>query len=91
MKIAYDVTHLPERKVQRKDSEEIEAIKGFLAGPQKNMIFTYDDARQAKRRYDALRGYRKNHKLDDVFDCYRVDCEICIIKTKKKGRPSSAK
>ena len=91
MEIAYDVTHLPQRKIQRKDSAEVGAVKEFLAGPRKNMVFTYDDPQQAKRRYDALRGYRKNHKLEDVFDCYRVEHQVVITKTKKKGRPASAK
>ena len=38
MKITYDVTHLPERKYQRQDSEEITALKVFLAGSQRNMV-----------------------------------------------------
>lgn len=91
MEIAYDVAQLPQRKIQRKDSAEIEAVKEFLAGQRKNMVFTYDDSQQAKRRYDALRGYRKNHKLDTVFDCYRVENQIVIEKTKKKGRPGPVK
>lgn len=91
MKISYDLIHLPERKYQRQDSEEIVALKVFLAGPQRNMVIEYEEPKKAKRRYDALRGYRKNHKLEDVFDCYRVDHQIVITKTKKKGRPASAK
>lgn len=91
MEIAYDVAQLPQRKCTRQDSEEVEALKVFLAGSQKNMVFTYEDAKRCKHRYDALRNYRKNHNLADVFDCYRVEDKIVIIKTKKKGRPSSAK
>lgn len=91
MKIAYDVEYLPQRKYQCRDSEEVAAIKVFLAGTQKNMVITYEDAQQAKRRYDCIRSYRKNNKLDDVFECYRADCQVCIVRGKKKGRPAKGK
>ena len=90
MKITYDVTHLPERKCQHQDSEEITALKVFLAGSQRNMVIEYEDSKKCKCRCTALRNYRKNHKLEDVFDCYRVDHKVVIIRAKKKGRPTSA-
>ena len=52
MKIAYNVEHLPERKrIGGKESEEVSALKSFLAdGQQKNMVIEYDDAKEAKKR-----------------------------------------
>lgn len=85
MKIAYNVEHLPERRRgSRKDSEEASALKAFLAdGRQRNMVFEYDDAKEAKKRYDSLRNFRNANNLQGVFDMYRADQFVCIIKTKK--------
>lgn len=85
MKIAYNVEHLPERKRgSGKESEEVSALKSFLAdGQQKNMVIEYDDAKEAKKRYDSLRNFRSTNKLQGVFDMYRADRFVCIIKTKK--------
>ena len=81
MKITYNVQHLPERKRGWRESEEVLAIKAFLADrEQKNMLIEYDDAKDAKRRYDSLRNFRSNNKLQMVFDIYRADTAICIIK-----------
>ena len=84
MKIAYNVEHLPERKRgNRKESEEVTALKSFLAdGRQRNMVFEYNDAKEAKKRYDSLRNFRNANKLQEVFDMYRADRFVCIIKTK---------
>ena len=75
MKIAYNVEHLPERKRgNRKESEEVTALKSFLAdGRQRNMVFEYNDAKEAKKRYDSLRNFRNANKLQEVFDMYRAD------------------
>lgn len=56
MKIAYNVEHLPERKrIGGKESEEVSALKSFLAdGQQKNMVIEYDDAKEAKKRMTAF-------------------------------------
>lgn len=52
MKITYDLTDLPERRRGSKESEEVTAIKAFMAGTRKNMGFEYEDEKEAKRRYD---------------------------------------
>ena len=85
MKIAYNVEHLPERKrIGGKESEEVSALKSFLAdGQQKNMVIEYDDAKEAKKRYDNLRNFRSTNKLQGVFDMYRTEKTGCIIKVKK--------
>ena len=88
MKITYNLESLPERRNGTRESEEVTAIKGFLAGQQKNMCFEYDDEKQAKRRYDTVRNFRLQHKLQEVFDLYRKDNCIYILRTKKKGTPS---
>ena len=42
MKITYDLEFLPERW-RTKTSEEVLALKAFLAGKQKNMCIQYED------------------------------------------------
>lgn len=85
MKITYNVEHLPERRRGGgKESEEASALKAFLAdGRQRNMVLEYDDAKEAKKRYDSLRNFRNANKLQGVFDMYRADRLVCIIKAKK--------
>lgn len=87
MKISYDLEHPPER-ITRRDSEEIIALKGFLAdGKKSNMVIEYDDVNTAKKRYGSLRDFRKNNGLQGVFDMYRADKALCIIKAKKGAVP----
>ena len=88
MKISYDLEHLPERRPGTRESEEVTAIKAFLAGTQKNMCFEYEDEKQAKRRYDSVRNFRLQHKLQEVFDLYRHEKCIYVLRTKKKGTTS---
>ena len=47
------------------------------------MVIEYDDAKEAKKRYDSLRNFRSTNKLQGVFDMYRTEKTVCIIKTKK--------
>lgn len=88
MKITYDLEHLPERRNHVRESEEVAAIKVFLAGQQKNMCFEYEDEKQAKRRYDTVRHFRLQYNLREVFDLYRKDNCIYILRIKKKGTPT---
>lgn len=90
MKISYDLAALPERRRGLKESEEVTAIKAFLAGKQKNMCFEYDDEKEAKRRYDTVRNFRLQHKLQEVFDLYRNDKCIYILRI-KNGTPKGKK
>lgn len=74
----------PQRKNARKDSEETAALKVFLADSEKkNMVFEYDTPEEAKKRYDSMRNYRNTNKLQDIYDVWRSDALICIVKTKK--------
>ena len=82
MKIMYDVEHLPERKSGGKESEELLALKAFLAGTQRNMVIEYEEENSAKSRYNALRKFRSDNKLQDVFELYRREKVICIIRSK---------
>lgn len=84
MKITYNLQVLPQRKNRRKDSEETTALKAFLADSEKkNMVFEYDTPQEAKKRYDSMRNYRNANKLQDIYDMWRSDALICIVKTKK--------
>ena len=38
-------------------------------------------------RYDTVRNFRLQHKLQEVFDLYRNDKCIYILRIKKKGTP----
>ena len=88
MKISYDLAALPERRNGGKESEEVTAIKAFLAGTQKNMCFEYDSDKEARRRYDSVRNFRLKHQLQEVFDLYRNGKCIYILRVKKAGTPS---
>ena len=79
MKISYDLAALPERRRGLKESEEVTAIKAFLAGTQKNMCFEYDDEKEAKRRYDTVRNFRRQHKLQGKRMVHR--CHKCSPRT----------
>lgn len=84
MEITYDLEILPDKK-GKKESPEITAIKLFLAGRQRNMCFRYDSTKEANSRATAIRSFRKRHDLFHVFDFYRRENCIYILKTKKKG------
>ncbi len=92
MKITYNVQALPERTTRR-DSEETIALKVFLAdGDKKNMVFEYDTPGEAKKRYDSLRNYRSANKLQAVFEMWRNENLVCIVKVKKTaGQKGAAK
>lgn len=84
MKITYDVEPLPERKSGGKESEELLALKAFLAGTQHNMVIEYEEEKSAKSRYGSLRKFRSDNKLQDVFELYRREKVICIIRSKRR-------
>ena len=92
MKITYDLTDLPQRKGSAGlKSEEVLALIAFLAdGQKRNMCIEYEEEKEAKRRYDSIRNYRSTHKLQEVFDIYRVDKQVVIVKAKKTTRRAGA-
>ena len=92
MKITYDLTDLPQRKGSAgRKSEETLALIAFLAdGQKKNMCIEYEEEKEAKRRYDSLRNYRGTNKLQEVFDIYRGEKQVVIVKTKKTARRGGA-
>ena len=92
MKITYDLPTLPQRKGNGgKKSEEVLALIAFLAdGQKRNMCIEYEDEKEAKRKYDSIRNYRSTHKLQEVFDIYRVDKQVVIVKAKKTARRAGA-
>ena len=72
------------RPVSYTHLEETAALKVFLADSEKkNMVFEYDTPEEAKKRYDSMRNYRNTNKLQDIYDVWRSDALICIVKTKK--------
>lgn len=86
MKITYDLSVLPEQRSGSRKSEETLAVIAFLASTHKNMCIEYDDEKMSKRKYDSLRGYRLANKLQDVFDLYRREKCIYIVRKRKENR-----
>lgn len=85
MKITYNLEFLPERG-RTKDRGDLLALKAFLAGKYENMCIQYEDEALCKRRYDSLRAFRTGHQQHDVFDLYRRDDCIYILRQKKDSR-----
>ena len=92
MKITYDLPTLPQRKgsAGRKSEETLALIAVLADGQKKNMCIEYEEEKEAKRRYDSLRNYRGTNKLQEVFDIYRVEKQVVIVKTKKTARRGGA-
>ena len=88
MKISYDLAALPERRRGLKESEEVTAIKAFLAGKQKNMCFEYDDKKEAKRRYDSVRNFRLQHKLQEVSTCTAKTSASTSCESRRRAPPA---
>lgn len=84
MKITYNLEFLPERR-RTKDGEDLLALKAFLAGRYENMCIQYEDEALCKRRYDSLQA-RTAHQQQDVFDLYRRESCVYILRQKKDSR-----
>ena len=89
MKITYDLEFLPERG-RTKDRGDLLALKAFLAGKYENMCIQYEDEALCKRRYDSLRAFRTGHQQQDVFDLYRRDDCIYILRQKKESQKKAS-
>lgn len=88
MKTSFDVEYLPERrKSTHKEAPEITTIKGLLASKNKNVRFEYDDEKQARNRLRLIQRFRNGNELREVFDCYRSERYVYVVRTKKKGSP----
>lgn len=86
MKVTYDIECLPERNQGGKKSEEILKVIEFLASQHNNMRFEYDDDEECKRRRDTIRNYRRSNKLQAVFDIFRWEKCLYVVKLKKGGK-----
>lgn len=92
MKITYDVEFLPAKKGSGgKQSEEVLAVIAFLANGQKNMCIEYDDLKDCKNKFSAIRRYQKQNELSEVFDVYRIENRIYVVKCKKPVRGKAEK
>lgn len=50
------------------------------------MCIQYEDEALCKRRYDSLRAFRTAHQQQDVFDLYRRENCVYILRQKKDSR-----
>ncbi len=93
MKIRYDVEYLPAKKGSGgKPSQEVQAVVAFLAnGQKKNMCIEYDDLKDCKNKFGTIRRYQKKNELAEVFDVYRVENRIYVVKCKKPVRGKAEK
>ena len=82
MKITYALEFLPERR-RTKEGEDLLALKAFLAGKYENMCIQYEDEALCKRRYDSLRAFRTAHQQQNVFDLYRRENCVYILRQKR--------
>lgn len=85
MKITYDLEFLPERR-RIKESEDLLALKAFLAGKHENMCIQYEDEALCKRRYDSLRAFRTAHQQQDVFNLYRRESCVYVLRQKRASQ-----
>lgn len=90
MKITYDLEHIPE-KGGGPEREDKTAIIAFLAGQQKNMCIEYDEEKEAKSRYSTLRNFRRTNELQTVFDIYRREKCIYVVRLKKTAKAATGK
>lgn len=88
MEIKYDVK-LPEKKFLRvkRKSDETLAIETFLKMKnKKNMCFEYESEEEAKKKYSSIRSYRRRENQTEVFDVYRAEKCVYIVRLEvKKG------
>ena len=91
MNISYNVK-LPERKSFRgaQQSDEIIAINGFLTGTMKNMCFTYDTPEEAKKRLASVQSYRRTKGHKEIYEAYRNENCVYIVRLKKKAGEKDA-
>lgn len=85
MNIKYNVK-LPEKKAFRGSvkSDEVLAIESFLVGKMKNMQFEYDETSEAKRKLSSIQTYRRKQEQKELYDVYRVENSIYIVRLSKK-------
>lgn len=84
MKISYDVL-VPKRNQWRggTKSDEIIALEAFLTTRKmKNMRFEYDTPEEAKKKLTTLTAYRRKNSLKEVFDVFRDDTNIYVLRLK---------
>ena len=81
MQITYDVK-LPEvrKHFGGTKSEEVLAIEAFIQGTAKNMCFSYDDVKMARRKLSTLSSFKKNNKFGNLIDYFRDDERIYIVR-----------
>ena len=84
LNIRYNV-QLPERKEFRGGvkSDETIAIEAFIKGKMKNMCFEYETCDEAKRKIASIRSFRRKHSYRDVYDAYRSENCIYIVRLDK--------
>lgn len=86
--IQYDVV-IPEiAKVARRSgriSVDTEMLINFLSSEHKTMCIEYSDKKEARKKADCFRSWKRSHKRDD-FNIYRFEEKVYIEKIgKKKG------
>ncbi len=83
MELRYNVKLPPKNESfdGRKSDERI-AIEAFLISEHKNMCFEYETTEQAKNKFKSI---RRSNKEIGLYDVYRVDKCVYIVRLPKKG------
>lgn len=82
MNITYN-TYVPERPKTTRKSDEILAVENFLTMKKNNnMCLEYDTEEQAMKKTKVLAAYRRTHNHANIYDVFRVENRIYVVKTK---------
>lgn len=79
MKVSYNV-ELPTRYPRYTKSDETIAIEGFLVGKMKNMCFEYETVEEARKRAACIAVARRKKNHTQIYDMYRNDNRIYIVR-----------
>lgn len=84
MQIRYNVKLPPKSNFYgSKKSDERIAIEAFLEASYDNMAFEYDMKEEAKKKQQAIREMRRRYKETELYESYRVDRAVFVVRTKK--------
>lgn len=83
MKLSYNVKLPPKKNFSGgKKSDERMAIETFINSTHKNMCFCYDTVEEAKKKLSVINATRRAKKETKLYETYRVDECIYIVRLK---------
>lgn len=88
MQLHYNVKLPPKKETKHgQKSDERIAIEAFMQSTHKNMCFEYDTSMEAKKKLSMINAARRSKNETDIYDTYRIDkCVYIVRQEKKKGK-----